>query len=220
MCFCLALSEIGVYGQEQQVLTWNAAITTVLEQNQNLASAEDNLKAAETNIAIARSNYLPGLNILGSLSKSKTATFSEFNGVIPSSALLAGASLSQMVYSEKSVANIKIQKYLYASKEEQFRDTQYNMISAAGMSYIALLLAEDLLAVQQENIQITEYNLNAASDRYKAGSTNMQEVLRWKTQMYSDRQTIESQKAAVIIRQGGLNQLLNTPIETKNVLKN
>ena len=143
----------------------------------------DNLKAAETNIAIARSNYLPGLNLLGSLSKSKTATFSEFNGVIPSSAFLAGASLSQMVYSEKSVANIKVQKYLYASKEEQFRDTQYNIISTAGMSYIALLLAEDLLAVQQENIQITEYNLNAANDRYKAGSTNMQEVLRWKTQM-------------------------------------
>ena len=47
----------------------------------------------------------------------------------------------------------------------------------------------------------------------------MQEVLRWKTQMYSDRQTIESQKSAVIIRQGGLNQLLNTPIETKNVLE-
>ena len=137
--FVLLLGEVGVCGQEQQVLTWKAAIATVLEQNPNLASAEDNLKAAETNIAIARSNYLPGFNILGSLSKSKSATFSEFNGVIPSSAFLAGASLSQMVYSEKSVANIKIQKYLYASKEEQFRDTQYKMISAAG--YVLYSLA-------------------------------------------------------------------------------
>ena len=120
-----------------------------------------------------------------------------------------------MIYNEKYLANFKIQKYLFASQEELYRNTRYSIISAAGMSYIGLLFAEDLLDVQQENILITEQNLNASSDRQEVGSTNMQEVLRWETQLYSDRQAIESQKAVVIIRRGSLNQLLNVPIETR-----
>lgn len=216
---CLLIIGISSKAQVQQGLTLSETVNQVLEQNLNLASAEVNLEAAFANIAIAKANYLPGLDILGSVSQSKTATFSQTAGVIPSSSALAGASLSQMVYNEKKVANIKIQKYLYASEEEQFRNTRYGIISATGMSYVASLFANDLLAVQQENILITEHNLKAANDRYEVGSTNMQEVLRWETQFYSDRQSIESQKAVVVIRQGSLNQLLNVPIETKNYLE-
>ena len=213
------LTGFIVNAQEERYLTWKGTINNVLEQNPNLASAKVNLEAAEADIAIARANYLPGLNVLGSISQSKTATFSQTAGVIPSSAALAGASLSQMIYNEKKVANIQIQKYLYASQEEQFRNLRYNIISGTGMSYVALLFANDLLSVQQENIKITEHNLKAAKDRFEVGSTNKQEVLRWQTQLYADRQSIESQKALLIIRQGGLNQLLNSPIETKNQLE-
>lgn len=217
--FGLLLIGFSIEAQEYRELTLSETINQVLEQNQNLASAEANLEAAFANVAIAKANYLPGLDILGSVSQSKTATFSQTAGVIPSSSALAGASLSQMVYNEKKVANIKIQKYLYASEEEQYRNTRYGIVSTTGMSYVASLFANDLLAVQQENILITEQNLKAANDRYEVGSTNMQEVLRWETQLYSDRQSIESQKAVVIIQQGSLNQLLNVPIETKNYLE-
>lgn len=210
----LLIAFINVAAQEQNTLTWTGAINQVLEQNPNLASAEANLQAASKNIAIARANYLPGLNILGSLSKSKTGTFNE-TGYVPASSAIMGASLSQMVFNENYLANFKIQKYLYASQEEQYRNTRYKTISAAGTSYINLLFAMDLLEVQQENLENTNQNLQAAMDRYEVGSTNKQEVLRWQTQLYSDKQSVESQVAAVIISQGSLNQLLNLPIETK-----
>jgi outer membrane protein len=201
--------------QGQTNLTFTEAINRVLNENPNLASAEASLEATRYNIAIARANYLPGIDVLGSVSQSKYATFSQTAGIIPSSSAVVGASLSQMIYNEKYLANFKIQKYLLASQEEQFRNTRSSIIAAAGVSYIGLLFAEDLLAVQQENILITEQNLQAARDRQEVGSTNMQEVLRRETQYYSDRQSIESQKAAVIIRRGSLNQLLNIPIESR-----
>ncbi len=220
MTFVLALFIFSIHSksQGQASLGFTETVNRVLEENPNLASAEANLEATRYNIAIARANYLPGLNILGSVSQSKSATFSQTAGVIPSSSALVGASLSQMVYNEKTLANFKIQKYLYASQEELYRNTRNSIISAAGMSYIGLLFAEDLLAVQQENIQITEHNLQAAKDRQDVGATNMQEVLRWETQLYSDMQSIESQKAVVIIQRGTLNQLLNVPIETSETL--
>ena len=119
-----------------------------------------------------------------------------------------------MIYNEKTLANFKIQKYLFASEEEQYRNTLYGTISAAGMSYIGLLFAIDLLEVQEQNSKITEKNLTSAQDQLDVGSTDQQEVLRWEVQMYSNQQAVESQKAAVIISRGGLNQLRNLPLET------
>ncbi len=194
-------------------MTIEEAVNRALEENPNLASAKANLEAARYNIAIARANYLPGLNILGSLSQSNTSTFTEA-GFVPASSAVVGASLSQMVFNEKYLANFKIQKYLFASQEEQLRNTRYSTISAAGIAYINLLFSLDLLDVQQQNLLVTVKNMEAASDRYEVGSTNRQEVLRWETQWYADKQSVESQKAAVIISRGSLNQLLNMPLET------
>ncbi len=127
---------------------------------------------------------------------------------------MVGASLSQMVYNEKYFANHKIQKYLYASQEQQFRNTSYSTISLAGQAYIGLLFANDILGVQEENLEITEKNLQAAKDRQQVGSTDMQEVLRWATQLYANQQTVTSQKASVVSNRAQLNQVLNLPLET------
>lgn len=212
--FALLIFTGFANAQDQNYLSWIDAIKRVLAENPNLASAEANLEASRENIAIARGKYLPGINVLGSLSQSKSATFSQTAGIIPSSSALVGASLSQMIYNEQYLANHKIQKYLYASDEEQYRNTRYYTILAAGQAYIGLLFADDLLSVQRENLKITEHNLQASRDRQEVGSTNMQEVLRWETQMFSNLQAVEAQKASVIVSRGGLNQLLNVPIET------
>lgn len=204
----------NVQSQESITLSWAGAINQALEENPSLASAEANLEATMRNIKIARAGYLPGINFLGSVSQSKAATFSETAGILPASSGLVGGTLSQMIYNEKVLANHKIQKYLYASAEEQLRNSKYNTISAAGQAYISLLFANDMLNVQNDNMQITKQNLQSARDRQEVGSTNMQEVLRWETQLYANQQSIESQKASVIVSRGGLNQVLNLPLET------
>ena len=200
-------------------LTLTDAVNRVLENNPNLASSEASLEASRNNIAIARGNALPALSLGGSVSQSKYATISESSGVVPASSAILGATLSQMIYNEKYLANLKIQKYLYASEEEQYKSAQYNIISATGISYVGLLFADDLLEVQKENLEITKTNLQGAQDRFEVGTTDRREVLRWETQMYADQQSVESQKAVVIIRQGSLNQLFNVPLETKEALQ-
>jgi len=195
------------------------AVNRVLENNPNLASSEAGLEASRSNIAIARGNALPALSFGGSVSQSKYATFSESSGVIPASSAVLGGTLTQMIYNEKYLANLKIQKYLFASEEEQYRSARYNTISATGIAYVGLLFADDLLQVQKENLEITKTNLQGARDRFEVGTTDKREVLRWETQMYADQQSVQSQKAVVIIRQGSLNQLFNVPLETKEALQ-
>lgn len=204
--------------QPEITLTWTEAINLALAENPYLASTESSLEATKANIKIARADYLPAIGFGGSISESKKAVSTEV-GVIPATSGQLSATLSQMVYNEKYLANHKIQKYLYASQEEQLRNTRYSIISTTGQAYIDLQFALDLLGVQQANMAITDTNLRAARDRQEVGSTNMQEVLRWETEMYGNRQSVESQKATVIVSRAGLNQVLNLPLETDNNLE-
>lgn len=205
--------------QNDTTLTWLEAIDRVVKENPNLASAEASLEATRENIAIAKSKYLPGIAVASSLSQSKTSTFSENAGIIPASSAILGASISQMIYNESYFANHKIQKYLYESAKEEYRNTSYLTISSTGKSYIGLLFALDLLEVQEQNKLITAQNLAAAKDRLEVGSTNRQEVLRWQTQLFSNQQDIETQKATILNSRAILNQLLNQPLETMQDLE-
>lgn len=205
--------------QDELTLTWTSAINMALTQNPYLSSQKVSLEGDKANIAIARAGYLPSIGFSGSLSESKYATFSETTGVIPKSSAVVGGVLNQMIYNQGILANHKIQKYLYASQVEAYRNTSYTTISTAGEAYINLLFAMDLLEVQMENKAITEKNLSAAKDQQEVGSTNMQEVLRWQTQLFSNQQSVESQKATVITGRAWLNQVLNLPLETKEILE-
>ncbi len=205
--------------QDEINLSWSSAINMALTQNPYLSSQKASLEGDKANIAIARAGYLPSISFSGSVSESKFATFSETAGVIPKSSAIVGGVLNQMIYNQEILANHKIQKYLYASQVEQFKNTSYTIISTAGEAYINLLFAIDLLEVQIKNKDITEKNLNAAKDKQEVGSTDMQEVLRWQTQFLSNQQSVESQKATVITGKVWLNQVLNLPLETKENLE-
>lgn len=217
--FLMLLIVVQGRAQEEINLTWTSAINMALTQNPNLSSQKAGLDGDKANIAIARAGYLPSISFSGSVSESKAATFSETAGIFPKSSAVVGGVLHQMIYNQGVLANHKIQKYLYASKVEQFRNTSYTTISTAGEAYINLLFAIDLLEVQIKNKEITEKNLKAAKDQQEVGSTDMQEVLRWQTQLYSNQQSVESQKATVITGRAWLNQVLNLPLETKDNLE-
>ncbi len=215
----LMLSASITLAQDNVTLSLSEAISLALTANPNLAAARSNLEASAKNVHIARAGYLPSLSISGSLSESKSATFSETAGVLPSTSGLVGASLSQMIYNHNTLGNHKIQKYLYASDQEQFRYTRYSTITSAAQAYIGALVANDLLHIQEINLAVTLKNLEASEYRVEVGSTNKQEVLRWKIQKFSNQQDIASQKASILKSYGILNQLLNLPIENTDVLE-
>lgn len=215
----LMLSASITLAQDNVTLSWSEAINLALTANPNLAAARSNLEASAKNVHIARAGYLPSFVISGSLSESKSATFSETAGVLPSTSGLVGASLSQMIYNRNTLGNHKVQKYLYASDQEQFRYTRYSTITNVAQAYIGALVAIDLLHIQEINLAVTLKNLSVSEYRVEVGSTNEQEVLRWKIQKFSNQQDIASQKASILKSYGILNQLLNLPIENTDVLE-
>ena len=216
LCLCLfALSLCAgpVLVEAQETLGWVEAINQALSANQSLAAAQENLEASHKNVSIARADLLPSLSVLGSFSESKSATFSENSGVIPSTTGMVGGTVNQMIYNQRSFANHNIQKDLYASQEEQLRNTRFGIISAAGQAYIGVLLALDMLQVQTENRNLTEQNLQVARDRERVGSTDLKEVLRWQSQLYANEQNLADQRSSVVVNRIALNQVRDQPAE-------
>ena len=209
-----ALPLAGTAGaQGQQTLGWAEAINQAMEANQSLAAARQGLAATQENLSIARADLLPTVHVPLAGSVSESATFSESAGVIPSETLMVGAAVSQMIYNERVFADRDIQKELFASQQDQFENQRLGIVATAGQAYIGVLLAEALLGVQEENLELTRQNLAIAEVREQAGAGTYQEVLRLQSQVYSNQRQLLAQQSNVLVNRFALNQVRNRPAE-------
>ncbi len=217
--FVMCFATSPVIAQDRKTLGWIEAIDQALKANQSLAAAQEELQARREDISIARANFFPRIGVAGSFSESRSATFSETAGVIPSSTGMVGATLNQMIYDEKIFADYSIQKDLVASQEEQLRNTRFSIISGAGQAYIGVLLAGDLLLAQIANRDLTHQNLEMSRVREEVGATSLQEVLRWESQLYSNEQSVPEQGSSVLASRLALNQVRDRPAEELKTLE-
>lgn len=209
----LSLLTAPALGQSPKTLSWLDAINQALAANRKLGAAQEDLESKKEDVSIAKANFLPRVGVGAMYSESHSATFSENSGVIPSSTALVGATLTQMIYDEKSFADFEIEKDLYAGQEESLRNTRYEIISAAGQAYIGLLLAEELLQLQLDNLKLTQENLEIARAQEEFGSSSLQPVLRLESQLYGNQQAVVDQQSNVIVNRLALNQVRDQPAE-------
>ena len=162
---------------------------------------------------IAVAGLFPRIGAKGLLSFSESATFSENSGVIPAENLIVGAVLSQMIFNEKTFANWDVQSDLFASQKGQVNNQRLSIIGTAGRAYVSVLLAKALLQVQLKNLELTVENLQIAQAREKAGQATYKEVLRWRSQVYGNKQQVLNQRSNVLVNRFAFNQLRNRPAE-------
>ncbi len=211
----LLLAAGPALAQDNETLGWLEAINQALSANQSLAAAQEDLEATHENVSIAKANFLPNVDIHGLYLEAKAESVAPNANIIPATTGLVGATLTQMIYDEKAFANYSIQQSLYASQEQQVKNTRFAIIAAAGQAYIGVLLAEDLLEVQNENLELTEQNLQTSRDREQVGETSFQEVLRWETQLYANKRQVLESKSSVLVSRFALNQVRDRPDEER-----
>jgi outer membrane protein TolC len=200
-------------------LTWLKAIQEALDANQALAAARQALDAQHKEVAITRAEMLPRLTGGGSGLISSGATFSASAGVIPEKTTQAAGLLQQTLYNQASIDALGAQKYLYESQRNDYEATRAQTIAGAGQDYVGVLLAEALLAVRQQNVELTEESLEITKSQEEAGAVLFRDVLRWQSQLYADQQGVVTQESAVLITRFKLNQTRNRPAEEVCVLE-
>ncbi len=185
-----------------------SALERAIDANLSLNIDRFDLKIAEDDVINTRSALLPQLSLGASSTKidKDTARFSGTENSTDSS-----INLSQTLYSESQRSGYQVAKYVREAADENLRSSILNTISETSTAYLQLLSAIASEKVRRSNLSVTETNLELAESRLKIGTSDRAEVLRWKSQLATDRRNLYSSESTREQAQTNLKQLLHLP---------
>ena len=185
------------------------AMVIALESNINLKAASLSPQLAIQDISAARSNLLPQLGVGLARTQIDADRANPLIQSEKSSSLNLEA--SQVVYSDDLWANLRITEYLAVAEQQVFAGLVLDLLSETASRYLSVLRAKALEAVQRANLEVTRTNLQLAGVRESIGFTGRAEVLRWESQIATDRQNLIGAEADRRAAVTALNQTLNRP---------
>ena len=186
-----------------------------ITENLDLQVAQRDITLAEKDVQLANSDYLPNVTAAATGSYVDPELAEVSNGQNPELTTSGNVTLEQTVFSEAANANISIQKSLREAQKENYNSDALNTVFNVATAYFTALILKANLSIQNQNLELTRYNLKIATENYEAGQAGKSDVLRFKSEMAQNTQQMV--EAINQLEQGyyALNQLLNNPIDTK-----
>ncbi|WP_295830346.1 TolC family protein [uncultured Winogradskyella sp.] len=186
-----------------------------ITENLELQTIEKDISLTKKDLELAKSDYLPNITagVTGTYVDPQLAEVS--NGQSPEITTSGNVTLQQTIFSEAANAHISIQKSLRDAQQENYNSEALNTVFNTATAYLTALILKANLSIQNQNLELTKYNLKIATENYEAGQAGKSDVLRFKSEMAQNTQQMV--EAINKLEQGYyvLNQLLNNPIDTK-----
>ncbi|WP_108840613.1 TolC family protein [Aquimarina sp. Aq78] len=187
----------------------------VVEKNLSLDAERKNIELSTQDVKTAKSSYLPNVtaNATGVYLDPKVAEIS--NGSNPEFSTSGNIALEQVIYSESAGANITIQENLQKAQQETYNAAELDAILNASVAYFNALILKTNLQIQNQNLQVTKKNLELADQNFTAGESGKSDVLRFRSQLAQNTQSLID--AGNQMQQGfnTINQLMNNSISTE-----
>lgn len=193
-------------------LSLKTTIMEALDRNLSLKIAQVDPKLAQTEVALAKSEYLPQLDVNTSIVGLDENSAQNSFGTKGRLNWLASSSLSQLVYSEPALANIAIQKLLTKGAESGLVATQMDVVLEAAQSYLTVLQARAFMDIQMSNVGVTKDNLDISKAKDEVGYSGATDLNRWKTELALDKIDLNDAMAQLQQSKYALNQILNQDI--------
>ncbi|MEM6685476.1 MAG: TolC family protein, partial [Bacteroidota bacterium] len=190
-------------------------IEDVLGKNLSLQASQKEIDLVEQDVKTSKSNYLP------SLTAAATGTYVDpnlaevSNGQNPEFSTSGNVTLQQTIFSEAANANIDIQKDLLKAQQENFNAEQLDLIFNASNAYFTTLILKANAQIQLQNLALTKKNLELAKQNFDVGESGKSDMLRFRSQMAQNTQSMVEAVNQLEQSFVGLNQLLNNPTGTE-----
>ena len=194
---------------EGEALSLNAAMAEALAANLGLMVAQYDPRIAAEGVRLARSQLFPqlGLGVQAVRIDEDRA-----NPIVQSEQSTdAAISGSQVVYSDAAIAAWQIAGFLENAAQYGYEVEVLDTLQAAANSYLVVLRARALERVRRSNLEVTRTNYELARLRETIGTAGRGDVLRWESQLASDRQDLVAAEADRRVALVSFNQVLNRP---------
>lgn len=195
------------------------SLTTIAKEairaNLSIIGAKLGVAANKENIAEVRSVLFPQITGEAEYSQQNSDNVYVENGFYAEKSVSGRIKLQQILFSEKALANLEIQKELQVAIEEQQRSLEIEVVKQAMTAFLNVLIAQTHYRIQQDNLTLTQTNLELAKGRVQAGSSDMSDVYYWESAIATARQNVLNARADVEKGKDGLNLILNRKISER-----
>ncbi len=191
-------------------LSLSMVVDEAVRANLDLRAVHRFVAAGKANIREARAALLPQLTarVQGRIIDDDRA-----NGALPERAGSGALELAQLIDSEPTWANLRIQQSLQLSREAEKTITLLDVVLEATTGYLNVLSAKTVERIQRDNLNLTRTNLELARVRRSVGVARPNEVLRWDSQVANDRRQVINAFAQREQAEIALNRILHRPLE-------
>ncbi|BDD03666.1 TolC family protein [Aureibacter tunicatorum] len=126
--------------------------------------------------------------------------------------------LSQNLFSEYDLGQIKAQEFLLEGQVNSLKESKNQTVFQALNSYIDVLYSKATQEIYETNVTLSKQNLDLAKSRVQAGTSSRSEIYRWETSLanHSSQSVSAYQNTLYFIKQ--LNKTLNLPLNTDHIL--
>jgi outer membrane protein len=213
------LTEARLINETVEVVTrrlsLNSAVRDAIDVNLDLAVQAQNVAAGKEAVKQARSGLLPQIDLNAGGVAIDDDRAAAGLGSTPERSLSGSVTATQLLYSDETWANYKVEQHRQTSREEQRETVKLDIALDAAVAYLNVLRAKTLERIQKDNLRLTRANLDRAHARVSIGAANRSEVYRWQTEIAGSRQDVLSAVSRRKIIENNLNRLLNRPLEER-----
>ncbi len=183
-----------------------------VQENLHIIAGQLAVKSEDENIKEVRSVLFP--QISGNLSYIQQNSDNVYveNGFYAEKSSLGAIQLQQVLFSEKALAALEIQKKMKSAAQAQQRTLELDIVERATIQFLNILIAQTHLTIEQDNLKLTQANMEFSKGRIDAGISDMSDVYHWESRIATSHQRVLEAKAAVEKAQDALNLILNRPI--------
>ena len=121
--------------------------------------------------------------------------------------------LEQILFSEKALANLEIQKELEIASKAQQEALELEVIKQATTLYLNVLVSQTYTKIASDNLALTERNLVLAKSRVDSGASDRSDLYYWQSKISTTKQNLLNAKAKVSKAKDLLKRILHRPID-------
>ncbi|QFR49089.1 outer membrane efflux protein [Sulfurimonas lithotrophica] len=186
-----------------------------IKNNLNIIAGELEIKLEDENIKEIRSVLLP--QVTGDITYTQHNSDNIYvkNGFYAHKSSTGAIKLHQVLFSEKALAALDIQKKFKTASVAQQRTLEMDIVEQTSTLFLDILIAQTQLKVEQENLKLTKSNLDMAQARVDAGSSDLSELYHWESRIATSKQGVLQVKAVLEQAQDALNLILHRPITSR-----
>lgn len=205
--------------EKEPKLTFTSIAKEAIHANLGLIAGQLGVESNQENVAEVRSVLFP--HITGELGYTQLNSDNVYveSGFYAEKSTAGALKVQQILFSEKALANLEIQKQLHVAVEEQQRALELEVIKQSSTMFLNMLVAQTQYRIQTDNLALTRSNLELAKGRVEAGTTDMSDVYYWESAIAGARQSVLQAKAEVEKAKDALNRILNRKIGDRFVIE-